>query len=118
MRIKFVGILMIAASLAACSSKKAVATTPEPVAPVAVGNTVTENTVVEGTEPPARLLTPEEIAQGKSLYENNCAKCHKLFAPTDYTYEKWKPILIRMQKKARMDDAQMVAITNYINSEL
>lgn len=109
---------MIAAFLAACSSKKAVATTPEPVVPVAVEKTVTENAVVEETEPAAKVLTPEEIAQGKTLYENNCAKCHKLFAPADFTQKKWEPILARMQKKARMDDAQMTVISSYITSEL
>jgi cytochrome c5 len=62
-------------------------------------------------------LTPE-LAAGKSLYENNCAKCHKLFEATKHTQEDWKPVLVRMQKKARLDDAQMAEISNYIYSQL
>ncbi|KAF2512721.1 cytochrome c [Flavobacterium zhairuonense] len=62
-------------------------------------------------------LTPE-LAAGKSLYENNCAKCHKLFEPTKFTKEEWQPILVRMQKKAKLDDTNMASITNYIHSQL
>ncbi|MWB95362.1 cytochrome c [Flavobacterium sp. GA093] len=62
-------------------------------------------------------LTPE-LAAGQSLYDNNCAKCHKLYEPKKFTHEEWKPILVRMQKKAKLDDTQMVSISNYINSQL
>ncbi|WP_395056400.1 c-type cytochrome [Flavobacterium sp.] len=68
-------------------------------------------------EAPKVELTPE-LAAGKSLYENNCAKCHKLPQVARHTQEGWKPVLIRMQKKARLDDAQMVGISNYIFSQL
>jgi len=59
-----------------------------------------------------------DLAAGKMLYDNNCAKCHKLFAPTAYSKEAWEPILVRMQKKARIDDADMAQIHNYIFSNL
>ncbi len=62
-------------------------------------------------------LTPE-LAAGKSMYENNCAKCHKLFEPKKFTQEEWAPILVKMQKKAHLDDTQMASITNYIHSQL
>jgi cytochrome c5 len=62
-------------------------------------------------------LTPE-LAAGKSMYENNCAKCHKLFSPTKFSEQDWKPVLVRMQKKAKLDDAQMAQISNYIYSQL
>ena len=54
------------------------------------------------------------VAQGEKLYTVNCADCHKLFAPTDFTLEQWEPILKRMQKKARLDDSQMALIHDYI----
>lgn len=65
----------------------------------------------------AVALTPE-LAEGKNLYENSCARCHKLYEANKFTQEEWKPILTRMQKKAKLDDAQMVSISNYINSQL
>lgn len=62
-------------------------------------------------------VSPEKLAEGKRLYDNNCAKCHKLFSPADYTREDWQPILVRMQRKARLDDIQMATVKAYVDSE-
>ncbi len=88
--------------LASCGTKKAPAT---PTAPAVTETAKTKE------------LTPE-LAAGKSLYENSCAKCHKLYEPTKFTKEEWQPILVRMQKKAKLDDTNMASITNYIHSQL
>lgn len=61
-------------------------------------------------------LTPE-LAEGKSLYENNCAKCHKLYSPSDFSKESWKPIVASMQIKAGLNDAQGNSIYNYLTSK-
>jgi cytochrome c5 len=62
-------------------------------------------------------LTPE-LEAGKNLYDNNCAKCHKLYEPKSFTKEEWTPILVKMGKKAKLDETQMASITNYIDSQL
>lgn len=62
-------------------------------------------------------LTPE-LEAGKKLYDNNCAKCHKLYEPKKFTKEEWAPILVRMGKKAKLDETQMASISNYIDSQL
>ncbi len=62
-------------------------------------------------------LTPE-LEAGKSMYENNCAKCHKLYDPKKFTKEEWAPILVRMGKKAKLDEAQLASVTDYIHSQL
>ncbi|WP_431244578.1 hypothetical protein ACQ9BO_09985 [Flavobacterium sp. P21] len=41
-----------------------------------------------------------------------------MFEPTKFTKEEWRPILVRMQKKAKLDDTNMASITNYIHSQL
>ncbi len=61
---------------------------------------------------------PLELQQGKKLYDNSCGKCHKLYEPKDYTAESWKPIVARMQKKARLDDNEITLVYNYLVSEL
>jgi cytochrome c5 len=61
-------------------------------------------------------LTPE-LAEGKSLYENNCANCHKLYSPSDFSKEDWKPIVASMQIKAKLNDAQGNSIYNYLISK-
>ncbi len=59
------------------------------------------------------VLTPDLIA-AKMSYENNCAKCHELFKPKDYTAEQWKPILLSMQKKANITDQEREKIYAYL----
>lgn len=95
MKIRIIAVAILGIFLYSCS--------PKVIAPV------TEVKKVE--------LTPE-LAAGRTLYENNCAKCHKLYSPTNFSEQDWKPILVRMQKKARLDDTQMVEISNYIYSQL
>ena len=59
--------------------------------------------------------TPEVVAEGKSLYENNCAKCHKLYDTKDFSAEEWKPIVKEMQRKAHLNDLQGEKIYNYVS---
>lgn len=100
MKLKILTVTAVTAILFSCGPKKAAADT--------TAVTQKEN-VVE--------LTPE-LAEGKNLYENSCVKCHKLYEPKKFTQEEWKPILVRMQKKARLEDVQMASISNYITSQL
>lgn len=65
-----------------------------------------------------QLVMTAALAEGKDLYENNCAKCHRLFEATEYKKEDWSPILVEMQKKAHLNDAQMASISNYIYAQL
>ena len=53
--------------------------------------------------------------KGKEIFENNCAKCHKLYDTKAYSIEKWHPILYDMQKKAHLTDADMDKILAYIS---
>ena len=61
----------------------------------------------------ATVMTPE-LAEGKSLFENNCAKCHRLYDGKEFSAEEWKPIVARMQKKAHLDDIAGQKIYNYV----
>jgi cytochrome c5 len=72
-----------------------------------------EETVVVVAEPAKPILT-EEILAGKTSYENNCAKCHKLYDTKQFTAEEWTPIMLRMQKKAHIDDAERDRIYAYV----
>lgn len=58
-------------------------------------------------------LSPE-LAAGKMLYENNCGKCHKLYNAKDFSSENWKPILAKMQKKAKISDEDREKIYAYL----
>jgi cytochrome c5 len=98
MKYKLIILAVITVFIASCSSKKSA-------------------TAAAVKTPKEVVLTPELLA-GKSLYENSCVKCHKLYSPKDYTHESWQPILVKMQGKARLDDNQIALISNYISSQL
>ncbi len=101
MKYKVLALSVLAVIIYSCASKSSVPTTEvkktEPIAQVKI----------------ATVMTPE-LAEGKSLYENNCAKCHDLYNPKDFTAEQWKPIVLDMQKKADLDDVAGQKIYNYV----
>lgn len=91
-----------------CASKSSVAPTPPP----------TPKTVVAAPESAPHDMKITELSAGKTAYENNCAKCHKLFGAKEFSKADWAPILVSMQKKAHLSDAEMAPITNYIYTQL
>jgi cytochrome c5 len=106
MKSRILTLTAVVLLLASCGTQKtATVATKEPTA----------TAVTEIAKPAA--LTPE-LAEGKNLYENSCARCHKLYDAKKFTQEEWKPILTRMQKKAKLDDTQITSISNYITSQL
>lgn len=44
-------------------------------------------------------FSEDQLNQGKTLFENNCAQCHKLFDPESRDAEKWNNVLKRMIPK-------------------
>lgn len=109
MKSKVIGLGILAAVLFSCSSKTAVVqATPAPTP---------DSTPAPVTENKAFVMTAE-LAAGQSLYENNCAKCHKLYTPSAFKKEDWKSILVVMQKNTKLDDTQMTSISDYIHSQL
>lgn len=121
MKSKIIIIASAVIFISSCKTKKATMDKEIPVK-----EEITEIvTVVE--EKPILKLSPvaentETIAlaatlDGKVLYGNKCANCHKLFKPEDFSKEDWVPIVRSMQKKARITDAETLAIYDYLASQ-
>lgn len=108
MKLRILTLTAVTVLLVSCSTKKSTGT---------ANATPTEQPPVIEEVATGSKLTPE-LAEGKNLYENSCARCHKLYEPKKFTQEEWQPILVRMQKKAKLDDVKMASITNYIHSQL
>ncbi|GAA4071879.1 cytochrome c [Flavobacterium cheonanense] len=98
MKTKILAVVLFAIVLYSCGGSKSVPPPPPPA--------------VEAKQPE----NASDLAEGKSLYENNCAKCHDLFKPKDFSAEQWKPILLDMQKKAKISDEQRDKIYNYVTA--
>ncbi len=92
MKIKLLMVALVGTVLFSCAPK---VITPSP--PVVVAN----------------VMTPA-LAEGKNLYENNCAKCHSLYDRHQFTAEQWTPIVLRMQKNAKIQDFERDLIYNYL----
>ncbi|AEW87279.1 cytochrome C [Flavobacterium columnare] len=57
---------------------------------------------------------PTEIAEGKMMYENNCAKCHKLFPASKHDKTGWVKTVNRMAPKAKITEEQKNLVYNYL----
>lgn len=98
---KILGFLIFAGFFVSCSTSK--------------NATVTETK--EEVETVASELTPE-LAAGKAVFENKCGRCHDLPLPSNYSKEKWKPIMDSMAKKSKLSDEQKDLVYQYVTMNL
>ena len=100
---KILMVSTVAALAVGCSAPKVVAMPPN-------------DPVVPQMPPPPKETHTARIAQGKGLFEDNCAKCHGLFKPEEFTQRQWGSILTAMQPKAELDNDEMDLIRDYVYS--
>lgn len=62
------------------------------------------------------LSTAEQLAQGKTIFENSCKRCHGLPDPTGYTSVQWVGIMNSMAPKAKLTDEQHQWVYDYVVS--
>lgn len=72
--------------------------------------------VITNTEDTAAM--PAHIVEGKTLYVNNCGKCHKLKDIDAFTREQWDKVLMPMVKKSNLTEGDGNKIDEYVNWEL
>lgn len=60
--------------------------------------------------------TAEQIAQGKTIFENSCGRCHKLPEPTSYNSVQWVGIMNSMAPKAKLTEGQHQWVYDYVVS--
>ncbi len=68
------------------------------------------------TAPMAATSTAEQIAQGKTIFENSCGRCHKLPDPAAHTPVQWVGIMNSMAPKAKLTDEQHQWVYDYVVS--
>ncbi|WP_329805251.1 c-type cytochrome [Flavobacterium facile] len=118
MKTKFItGLFALVVAYGCTAKKSAVAPVPEVKEAMGISKN-SESTVAVMVKPvnESPKITAEVLAEGKSLYGMNCAKCHELYNANSYTAEEWTPIVLRMQKKARISDEQREKIYAYLTT--
>jgi cytochrome c5 len=76
----------------------------------------TSKAPVTTATPATSTSTPEQIAQGKTIFENSCGRCHKLPDPTSHNSVQWVGIMNSMAPKAKLTDDQHQWVYDYIVS--
>jgi hypothetical protein len=61
-------------------------------------------------------ITLSDLQTGRRNYVRHCAACHNLFFPSAFSPADWSRILVRMQKKARINDEMTDSIGGYLLS--
>ena len=54
--------------------------------------------------------------EAKQLYLMKCSKCHRLYDPEEYEDSHWSDWMIKMKKKAHLNDEQYDKIVRYVES--
>jgi len=74
--------------------------------------------VVEQEVTPLKALAetkPEvKYLDGKTLFDNNCGKCHELYQPSQYSKAQWSKIVPAMAKEAKLNAEQENQILLYV----
>lgn len=64
----------------------------------------------------AKLSNEEILKKGENLYSLRCGKCHGLPTPSEFTVDEWKPIMVRMAPKAKLDAEETNWLLAYVNA--
>ena len=100
--------LILLAGMMACHSSKKMAAPQAAKAPEV-------NPELQHAQAKVPGITMDRLTEGSKVYAQNCAKCHSLKDPANYTMERWDPILKRMFPKAKVtDEAQQNLIRDYV----
>ena len=63
-----------------------------------------------------KTITAEHLAQGKTIFDNSCGRCHDLPNPTSHSAQDWVGIMNSMAPKAKLNDEQHQMVYDYIVS--
>lgn len=105
---KFILIPVAAAALlVSCKAKKAQAV-------VDSKPTKAETVATSPKTTGSKRLSAEMLAEGKTIFENSCAKCHALPNPAKHTDQQWVGIMNAMAPKAKLSAAQSELVYDYV----
>ncbi len=79
----------------------------------------TPNAAAKSDKPAEKAVataSKEVIAQGRTLYDAKCQRCHSLYKTTDFTVIQWRKNVNDMAPKANLSDTEREAVFAYVVS--
>jgi hypothetical protein len=55
-----------------------------------------------------------DLQQGRTLYINNCGRCHGLYSPDSYTSTQWTGIINNMAGNTSLSASEILLVTKYV----
>ena len=55
-----------------------------------------------------------DLQQGRTLYINNCGRCHGLYSPDSYTSTQWTGIINNMAGNTSLSASEILQVTKYV----
>lgn len=105
---KFLHLPLAAATLlVSCKAKKLVDSKPTKA------ETVAKSPKTTGS----KRLSAEMLAEGKTIFENSCSRCHDLPDPAKHNDQQWVGIMNAMAPKAKLTAAQSELVYDYVTSK-
>ncbi|RYY87909.1 MAG: cytochrome C [Chitinophagaceae bacterium] len=85
--------------------------------------TTTTSTPSAGTAPAPAAPAPAasntataKIEAGHQVYNAKCGRCHALKEPSNYTAERWVPIMQSMAPKAKLNEEETANVMAYVQA--
>jgi hypothetical protein len=74
----------------------------------------TDSLYVPTTADVTATATLGDLEGGRTIFVNNCAKCHSYYSPDSYSASNWKTIIPNMASRAGLSSAQTILVTKYV----
>lgn len=55
-----------------------------------------------------------DLQAGRSIFINDCGRCHSLYSPDSYSASNWKSIIPNMAGRAGLSTIQATQVTKYV----
>ncbi len=65
---------------------------------------------------PSKGADPAALRRGRAVFVTECAACHRLFLPAEYSPEQWRGIVKRMAGRASLGGDQAADLLLYLSS--
>lgn len=98
--LSLLSLAVLSVSLTQCTPKK-----------TTTANTMTDAEKVAEVK---KNFTPQQLEEGKMVFETSCNKCHKLKGPETRSVAKWERVLPRMSSKAKLSDDDAAKVRAYV----